>query len=202
MSDVMDRKQLLLIFVRNPVLGKVKTRLAKDVGAANALRIYRRLLAHTREVTGNLTCAKHVYYSEFIPETDQWDDRLYTRQLQRGQGLGERMANAFRAGFAAGYGSVVVIGSDCRELTAGIVETAFDRLQQYDVVIGPALDGGYYLLGMKELHKDIFENKVWGTAGVMRATLADVARLGLSCSRLPALNDIDTVDDLGTWDER
>ena len=106
------------------------------------------------------------------------------------------MLAAFEAAFAAGYQSVVIIGSDCEQLTQEVVEQAFQQLQTHQVVIGPALDGGYYLLGMNGLYPQLFRHKPWSTPQVFRETMLDVQELGLTYSLLPTLSDVDYLEDL------
>jgi uncharacterized protein len=199
----MTSKRLLMLFVRNPELGKVKTRLAASVGPEIALDIYLHLLRHTRDITQALPLDKVVYYSERIEENDLWPDQLYQKKLQpAASDLGEKMKAAFETAFADGYTSVVIIGSDCQQLTPDIINEAFDRLENHEVVIGPALDGGYYLLGMKHLHLELFENKRWSTEHVFPDTLYDIERLHLSHTLLPYLSDVDKLEDLQeNWPE-
>ena len=106
------RKDLLMIFTRPPVLGKVKTRLAADIGDEAALNIYNFLLKHTVSVTQDLEVVEQVYYSEEIIENDIWDNDHYEKKLQRGNDLGERMQNAFEHGFSNGFENIIIIGSD------------------------------------------------------------------------------------------
>lgn len=188
---------LLLMFAKNLILGKVKTRLAVDVGDANALKIYEHLLAYSRQITQHLSCARHVYYSDFIHKADEWRTPPYEKRLQSGDGLGERMSNAFAAGFAEGYQRVCLIGTDCKELTQTILEQAFAALAHYEIVIGPSEDGGFYLLGMREYHPQFFQNKQWSTPRVLPDVLRDISALHVPYVTLPILNDVDTVDDLG-----
>ena len=188
--------RLLMIFVRNPELHRVKTRLAQDVGAKNALRVYEHLLAYTRDITASLTVPKAVYYADFIPDSDLWEDALYEKRLQTGADLGARMDNAFGEGFDAGFRNIVIIGSDSAELTQSIIEEAFLQLETHDFVIGPAVDGGYYLLGMKTRQPSIFAGKQWSTSTVCRDTIASIQKLAMTYCLLPELRDVDTVDDL------
>ena len=187
-------KNLLLIFTKNLKLGKVKTRLAKSVGDGKALEIYKFLLLKTREITHNLTCDKAVYYSDKISENDIWETSIYQKHEQEGEDLGIRMQNAFKNSFKAEYEKVIIIGSDLYDLTADHIQNAFKKLETKDVVIGPAEDGGYYLLGMKGMHPSIFENKDWGTSSVRKDTLTDLQKV--SVHLLEKLNDVDVIEDI------
>lgn len=187
-------KNLLLIFTRNPELGKCKTRLAATIGDENALALYTFLLQHTAEITRKVTADKYVYYSEAIWEKDHWDNTIYHKRTQKGKDLGERMANAFKQGFKDGYEKIIIIGSDMYDITQEEIDNAFLVLHTHDFVIGPAEDGGYYLLGMKKIHSQLFQNKEWGTPSVLKATLKDLVE---EKSGLLALkNDIDTYEDI------
>ena len=157
----MNSKNLLIIFTRNPKLGKVKTRLAKTVGNETALEIYKYLLQKTRDISLQVSSDREVYYSVKIRSNDIWDSKNYQKNQQVGEDLGIRMQNAFKNGFDAGYKKVVIIGSDLYDLTSENIEKAFTELDNNDVVLGPAEDGGYYLLGMNLLHSTIFKNKKW-----------------------------------------
>lgn len=191
-----EEEALLIIFIRNPVLGKVKTRLAATVGPEKALEIYQRLLEHTLRMTRPLKTGKVVYYSDFIPETDAWKQQGYRQKLQQGGDLGARMLDAFREGFTAGYRRICIIGSDCFELSEDILETAFEILNDTALVIGPAADGGYYLLGMRSLNKRLFQDKKWSTDTVFADTLEDLEKDGTAYRLLPVLNDVDEEKDL------
>ncbi|WP_299005480.1 TIGR04282 family arsenosugar biosynthesis glycosyltransferase [uncultured Tenacibaculum sp.] len=194
MSLLPKSKNLLLIFTRNPELGKVKTRLAKTIGNEAALDIYKFLLEHTKQVTQNLSCDKAVYYSVKVRENDIWNATTYQKHLQDGNDLGIRMHNAFQQAFSTGYEKVVIIGSDLPDLTSEHINKAFEKLNANDVVMGPAEDGGYYLLGMKKLHANIFQNKDWGTSTVRKDTLNDLQNE--SVHLLETLNDVDVFDDI------
>ena len=187
-------KNLLLIFTRNPELGKAKTRLAKSVGNETALEIYKFLLNKTKEITQKLTCDKAVYYSVKIRENDIWDSTVYQKKQQEGDDLGIRMQHAFQNSFEIGYEKVMIIGSDLYDLTPNHINDAFSKLNTNDVVIGPAEDGGYYLLGMKTLQPNIFQNKEWGTSTVRKDTLKDLQKVNVHL--LDELNDVDVVEDI------
>lgn len=190
------KKELLIIFYRNPLLGKVKTRLAVTLGKEEALAIYLYMAAHTRHITEHLHFKKVVFYSEFVDRTDHWDDKIFQKEPQQGPNLGVRMKNAFQWAFGEGYQSVCIIGTDCLELNSPIIIDAFAHLEVNNVVIGPARDGGFYLLGMNALHERLFMNKDWGTHTVLSDTLDDLQELQLSYERLPILTDIDEESDL------
>lgn len=185
---------LLLIFTRNPELGKCKTRLAATVGDIVALEIYEFLLNHTAAITKNLSFDKQVFYSEEIWEIDVWDATIFTKKLQKGIDLGERMQQAFEEGFKMGYKKICIIGSDMYDLSQNDIETAFKYLDDHNFVIGPAEDGGYYLLGMNMINPLLFKNKVWGTANVLRHTLQDLANDNYV--QLPIKNDVDLYEDI------
>lgn len=187
-------KNLLLIFTRNPELGKVKTRLAKTVGNETALEIYKYLLQKTRDISIQVSSDREVYYSVKIRSNDIWDSKNYQKNQQVGEDLGIRMQNAFKNGFDAGYKKVVIIGSDLYDLTSENIEKAFTELDNNDVVLGPAEDGGYYLLGMNLLHSTIFKNKKWGTQTVRKDTLTDLKDKKVHL--LAELNDIDIFEDI------
>ncbi|QDO93594.1 glycosyltransferase [Formosa sediminum] len=187
-------KKALIIFARNPELGKCKTRLAQTIGDEYALDIYKTLLEHTAQISSNVNADKFVFYSEHIHKNDTWDDNIFRKKLQQGENLGERMSNAFKELFQNNYQKVVIIGSDILDLSSQIINHAFNSLDENDTVIGPAKDGGYYLLGMKTLHQEVFQNKDWGTATVLENTLENLSNK--SVYLLEELNDIDTFEDI------
>ena len=190
----MAHKNLIITFTRNPELGKVKTRLAKTIGNTSALAIYKKLLEHTESVLHDLDCDKAVYYSVKIRENDIWDSTTYQKHQQFGDDLGVRMQNAFENGFNKCYQKIVIVGSDLHDLQPKHINQAFEALDKNDVVIGPAEDGGYYLLGMKKMHQTVFENKEWGTETVFEDTIKNLKNE--SVFLLEHLNDIDTYDDI------
>jgi rSAM/selenodomain-associated transferase 1 len=196
----MDEPNRLIIFVKNPELGKVKTRLAQTIGNEQALHIYLRLLDHTQTISSKVAANRAVYYTDFIDTNDLWPEAQFQKYLQTGNNLGERMKNAFATAFAEGFKKVVIIGSDCPQLNQAHIAEAFDLLSAHEVVIGPAVDGGYYLLGMKRLIPELFTNKIWSTPKVLSQTIADFERLHLSYYRMETLRDIDTAEDLNILD--
>lgn len=187
---------LLLVFVKHPRAGEVKTRLAKDIGDEKALAVYQDLLAHTAQIIAPLQATIWIGYGNEVPTEDLWSERSYPRFLQSGDDLGQRMCAAFEDGFNSHFGSIVIIGSDCPTLTTDILEAAFEALSTHDMVMGPAWDGGYYLMGMNALFKNVFLNKKWSTSTVLEDTVSDIISAGLTYFTLPTLRDIDTAADL------
>ncbi|MEO7045926.1 MAG: TIGR04282 family arsenosugar biosynthesis glycosyltransferase [Ferruginibacter sp.] len=188
-------KTALIIFVRKPELGKVKTRLAATLGDNTAHEIYKELLQHTHNIALKTTADRFVFYYNQIDTDDIWNQNNFIKKLQADADLGTKMNDAFAQIFGEGYERVVIIGSDCFELTAEIISNAFKQLNKNDVVIGPANDGGYYLLGMKKLHPQLFENKQWSTADVYQQTIADFEKQHIKYHALVTLRDVDTEED-------
>lgn len=193
--------QHLLVFARYPELGRVKTRLARTIGDPAALAVYEELLAHTHAVTAALPAHKTVWLAEekagAAPEF--WPG--YAQRIQTGPDLGARMEAAFAHSFAQGATAAVIIGTDCPDLSTEHLTQAFAALLTHDVVVGPAADGGYYLLGMKVLQPAFFRNKTWSTDSVLAEMLADARQLQLRVFQLPELRDIDTEPDLRAWQQ-
>ena len=188
-------KSAVIILIRNPILGRVKTRLAAEIGNFNALSVYRSLLSYTRNITNNIDSSRLLFYSDFIDFNDDWEDGVYKKYLQSGNDFGEKMLNAFKIALNQND-LVVIIGSDCFELNSKIINLAFKKLKNFDVVIGPAKDGGYYLMGLKKVYSQLFQDKNWSTDSVLSETINTIKNLGLSYYLLPLLGDIDTLQDL------
>jgi len=190
----MRNANALIVFVRNPVLGNVKTRIAATLGNADALAVYLVLLQHTKQLISPLRVSKHIFYADQMNEDDLWNG--YDKYLQVGETLGDRMKNAFGSVFEKGYKNIVIIGSDCFELTEDIVNYAIENLHTSDIVIGPARDGGYYLLGMRAAHPYLFENIQWSSETVFQQTIELVFKHNLSFILLPELSDVDEAEDI------
>lgn len=188
-------EEALIIFARNPVRGKVKTRLAATMGDDKALSVYQSLLEHTVQVTQQLSCDRYVFYADGISLNDVWSDEVYLKKNQKGNDLGQRMLHAFDILFEQGYQKVIIIGTDCFELSYSILLDAFIALDTNEVVIGPSIDGGYYLLGMQQFYPILFEEKAWSTDTVYSSTVQQLDIQKISYHILPILNDIDTEDD-------
>lgn len=186
----------LLILIKNSIIGKTKTRLAQDVGHDMAIRMYGILMRYTRDQALTLEdTSRYLLYSDEVVEADDWPADRFLKLVQVGPGLGERMQAAFDHAFARGHERVVIIGSDCPGLTGDLLRDAFAALEQHEVVIGPANDGGYYLLGLRQPQPSLFTDMDWGTASVFEDTLARTQVQGLSVNQLKTLSDVDHLED-------
>jgi uncharacterized protein len=183
-------QEALILFIKNIEPGKVKTRIAGTAGDEMALKIYRALLAHARKVALEVAACRYVFYSDFIEKDDGWPVAAFTKKTQRGADIGERMANAIGAVLPA-HSKVVLAGGDIPGLRPKIIEQAFGHLTSHDFVIGPASDGGYYLIGMKEPQPSVFRGIGWSTEQVFVQTVAAIEKLGKTFATLPTLSDVD-----------
>jgi rSAM/selenodomain-associated transferase 1 len=187
-------KSAIIIFQKNAELGKVKTRLAKDLGDHKALEIYDRLCEFTHRICSQVPVDKFLYYSNFVPE-DKPGYASYYFKVQTGDDLGDRMSNAFSDLFSAGYQKVLIIGTDCAEISPDLFLEAFEILNKQDVAIGPAEDGGYYLLGMSQFFPQLFHDVNWSTSEVIEQTKSNIKSIGISYGELAVRSDIDTLED-------
>jgi len=192
----MSQRNKLIIFVKNEEAGRTKTRLAATIGDEEALDVYRKLLAYTFSRAEGVSAKKEVWYSRYKAKDDIWASGDFSKKVQSGEDLGKRMSNAFEHSFKKEkFQSVVVIGSDCAELRTNIIEEAYSKLKDHDFVIGPAEDGGYYLLGMSRFCPDVFEGIEWSTKSVFDQTVKKIEALGFNFALLQTLNDVDNIDD-------
>ena len=187
------KTNLLLVFCKNPTKGQVKTRLAQSIGDEKALYIYQKLLEKTASIFKDLNCAITIYYSESTVENDFFSNDKVVKKVQKGKDLGERMGNAFKEAFQT-FNKVVIIGTDLWTVEAGDIEKAFNALNNNTAVIGPSLDGGFYLLGLTRYLPSLFKNKLWGTGEVLEKTVSDLSEEKVFF--LVEKNDIDTIEDL------
>ena len=195
----------LIVFTRFPRPGTTKTRLIPALGREGAAALQRRLTGMTlaaveplRQDSGqDRGVVVEIRYAggHRAAMLDWLGDRYLYGAQGRGD-LGERLARAGRDAFRRGATKVVIIGTDCPALTAEVVSRAFLHLATADLVVGPALDGGYYLIGLNRPTPELFKDIPWGSSLVLRATLAQAGRLGLSAARLPILRDLDRPEDL------
>ena len=187
------KKEVVLVFQKNEVLGQVKTRLASGMGELHALEIYKHLVQLTYSALEEVLVPVWTFFSDFIPESTH--PIVENSFVQQGQDLGERMSNAFARTFESGRDKVVLIGTDCPTLQSQHLLQAFEALNHSDLVLGPAIDGGYYLIGMKSSAAYLFEGIAWSTSQVLSQTLHVAYQQGLIVTLLPELDDIDTQED-------
>ncbi len=201
----MENSCCIVLFVKYPEKGVVKTRLVPDLGEDDALGLYRCFVSDTLD---NLTTGSRPVRISFYPPDRE---RLIGEWLgdypsfpQRGDDLGERMMSTFLHFFSEGFSRVVILGSDIPDLPMTVIEEAFDSLGDHDAVIGPASDGGYYLLGLTRegFRPDLFRGMPWGTAAVFGLTMEVFRREGIMVHSLPEWRDVDTPDDLRALWER
>lgn len=170
--------------------------MAKTIGDVAATEVYKVLLRHTALITEPLDVIKEVHFSDFVEEDDLFSDQ-FIKKVQSGKDLGEKMKNAFAKGFQHGFQHIIIIGSDLLDITTQDIEEAFNALETYDYVLGPAEDGGYYLLGMNKLNSTLFENKDWSSNTVLQDTLIDLKNKHIAL--MDERNDIDTYEDLAEF---
>lgn len=186
-------RELIIVFVKNIKLGKVKTRLAKTIGNQGASEVYSELVKVTELATKNIATDKRIYFSDTVVDT-KWKDDYKT--IQQGANLGERMKNAFIDGFKDGYNHIVLIGSDLPDIKSEHLLDGLQALHKNEVVFGPAEDGGYYLIGLSKMYNSIFDNKPWSQTTLLRETLKELKENQVTFTTLDTLNDIDTYEDL------
>ncbi|MCB0808220.1 MAG: TIGR04282 family arsenosugar biosynthesis glycosyltransferase [Flavobacteriales bacterium] len=189
----------VVLFLRAPVKGRVKTRLAADVGEERALAVYRELLDITTKAMAGTGARSLCFLADgaVIPEVGLPDA---TWHHQQGNDLGERMHRAFQKAFDAGHDRVLLIGSDLPHMRPELLERAFGVLAERDAVLGPALDGGYYLLGLKRPHPLLFNDMPWSTDRVLALSRERLQAAGSNWGELEALRDVDDGDDLAAWE--
>ncbi len=197
-------KECLIIFTRYPEPGKTKTRLIPVLGAEGAATLQRQMteqkLAQVRELQAAYPVSVEVHFTggnEQLMQSWLGSSLIYQRQSEGD--IGCRMASAFQASFEAGMNSVVLIGIDCPDLNAQLMAEAFQALHQHDLVLGPAVDGGYYLIGLRRLIPELFTGIRWSTAEVLPETLRIAHRLELAVAKLRLLSDVDRPEDLSVW---
>jgi len=195
-----SQQRCAVVFLKAPEKGEVKTRLSKIIGNEIALNVYKRFALDLIETLKNIECNITICYHPSHAESCiiRWLGNSYAYSAQKGNDIGERMANAFIRSFSKGFHRVILVGADIPDLTAKIIDDAFSSLQKYPAVIGPALDGGYYLLGFNSniFIPDVFEDIPWGTDRVYEQTLTGFEKKRLQVHTLPIWRDIDTYKDL------
>ena len=202
---ISDRSAVLL-FIKSPEKGKVKSRLAKAIGEDAALDVYKCLVCNTLE---GLKDGNYLFRLCFYPPDSgaiikNWLGNMYCYAPQCGRDLGERMKSAFVQAFSDGVEKALLIGSDIPDMSISLINEAFNALDTSDAVIGPAHDGGYYLIGFNRASflPDIFQGIAWSTDSVFCQTMKVFGKSGLTVHVLRVLRDVDTFDDLLSLFER
>ena len=196
------RTDSIIVFIRYPSKGKVKTRLAKTTSSELALKFYKSCAENlVRNIKKIPSINRFIFYSDKTKKKGiiSWLGNKLFFASQEGDDLGIRMKNAFEKVFNSGSQKVIIVGTDIPDLSKEIVIKAFKLLDSNDVVIGPSKDGGYYLLGMKKMNAQLFEGIQYSTSSVLNETLIKIKKLKLAYHLLPELIDIDTEENLVTW---
>lgn len=197
-------RECLIVFTRYPEPGKTKTRLIPVLGAEGAATLQRQMTEHTLAQVKELQSERLVSATICFAGGNQqlmqnWLGTSFDYQPQSDGDLGRRMAIAFETTLEAGTQSVVIIGSDCPDLNAQLMMQAFQALEQHDLVLGPARDGGYYLIGLRRLIPELFTGISWSTTEVLQQTMNIAQKLELAVASLPLLSDVDRPEDLPLW---
>ena len=194
----MPLERILIVFVKYPEAGCVKTRLAQSIGNDKAVSVYRLFVELLLKRTKNMSSERFIFYApaDKREQISSWLDHSSKLFPQKGDNLGERMSNAFQFSFAEGAREIVIVGTHIPFLDEEIILRAFKKLKNRQCVIGPSFEGGYYLLGLSHFDGRIFQGINWGTDKVLDQTLGVVKRLGLTCSLLEKLFDVDDIEDL------
>ncbi len=196
------KKTAIIIFAKYPRPGKVKTRLAKDIGNEKALLIYKKLVSKLLNQidSNNYDISIYFYPESKKNEVKKWINLPDIKYLsQSGDDIGARMLNAFKDSLSLKYAKTVIIGTDCLEINNNIISKSFYLLDDSDLVLGPATDGGYYLIGLKAVVETIFQDIHWSTEKVLKQTINKAKEIKLSYKFPDFLSDIDTLEDLNNY---
>ncbi|NEQ49810.1 MAG: glycosyltransferase [Leptolyngbya sp. SIO3F4] len=195
----------LMLFTRYPEAGNTKTRLIPHLGAVRAAELQRWMTASMAREMAALRpdIDRQIHFAGGgLSQMQAWLGRQFTYFPQFAGGLGNRLHQAFMGNFCSGMKAVVAIGADCPELSIRHFEQAFKQLKTHDLVLGPAADGGYYLIGLRQPQAKLFENISWGTSEVFKQTVAIANCLNLSIATLEQLRDVDRPEDLEVLDNK
>lgn len=200
----MTSDKTLIIFTRFPTAGKVKTRLIPALGSEGAAAIHRQMAEHTVKKMTSLRSCGAVHLQVAYTGSDEegmrsWLGTDIEYSMQGAGDLGARMLLAFRQAFESGDRKAVIIGTDCPALTAALIEQAFDALDTCDLVLGPASDGGYYLIGVRKPEPALFQGIDWGSRSVLNETLKQANQHNVTSTLLEELQDVDRPEDLASW---
>jgi rSAM/selenodomain-associated transferase 1 len=186
----------LIIFIKNPEKGKVMPRLAEDVGDDAALTVYNQLLHHTRVVTQFFSGDKYLFYSDYPNWNDAWDIATYRKRIQQGDDLSQRIQAAVNSVLEEGHDRAIIIGSNCYDLSLQVLNAAVAALDTHEVVIGPAHNGGYYLLGVRTKQPTLLSKVEWNTRVALDTVVNALHNAHLTYQLLPVLHDLDNAEDL------
>ncbi|BAY12822.1 TIGR04282 family arsenosugar biosynthesis glycosyltransferase [Calothrix sp. NIES-2098] len=199
-------KQHLIIFTRYPEPGKTKTRLIPALGEFGAANLQKQMTEHTllqvkelQNITG-ISCEVR-FAGGSLQLMQNWLGLALIYNSQGEGDLGERMRRSLFDAFQSGMEQVIIIGTDCPEVNSQLLGSAFEQLHTCDLVLGPAVDGGYYLIGLRQLIPELFANIDWGTPQVLQQTVDIAQKLDLSHTYLPFLSDVDYPEDLHIWEQ-
>jgi len=194
------KKKCVLVFLKSPVMGNVKTRLAEKIGNMQAVHLYKYFVYDTLKMLENGIHSIIICYYPFDAEKDilKWLGNKYPLRPQKGDTLGKKMSNAFEQAFEQGFDHVLLMGTDIPDLPGAIITKGFDELNHNDAVIGPSTDGGYYIIGFnaRTFYPQAFENITWSTEKVFQETLNILRQNKKSIYILPEWRDIDIFEDL------
>ncbi|ERN42247.1 hypothetical protein KR51_00011760 [Rubidibacter lacunae KORDI 51-2] len=199
-------EEQLIVFTRYPVPGTTKTRLIPSLGADGAAALQRQMSETTLDEARRLrrtrsTEIEVLFSGGTRSQLVAWLGPDVEYRAQSDGDLGQRLTAAFAGAFGSGKRRVAAIGIDCPDLSATILREAFAHLERSDLVLGPATDGGYYLIGMGCFYSELFADIAWSTDVVRAQTLAIAGRLGLKSALLPELSDVDRPEDLVRWQQ-
>jgi uncharacterized protein len=197
---------LLLLFTRYPEPGKVKTRLIPALGAEGAANVHQSLTVHILQIARAFALASDTdlivcFDGSSVRQMQLRFGAEFCYQSQSQGDLGQRMFSALADALRLGRRRVVLIGADCPDITVQILSSAFSHLTEHDLVLGPARDGGYYLIGLTAPYPELFQDLPWGTDDVLTLTKTRAAQLGLTTALLEPLTDIDRPEDLPGWEK-
>jgi hypothetical protein len=196
----MADKQCVLLFVKAPEKGKVKSRLSRSMGEDTVLHLYECFVLDVMEMlkAGGIPFRICFTPAEKRQAITAWLGKGQTYLPQEGVDLGERMANAFQQTFSEGITEALIIGSDLPDLPHALLEEAFRSLHAHDAVIGPAVDGGYYLIGFRRetFLPEVFRGRTWSTNTVLPETMELFKRSAYRVHQLPEWRDVDALEDL------
>ncbi len=203
MNNILSQKQnsAVIIFAKYPEPGRVKTRLASETDDYFASQFYKICAEHIFQEIHKVKIQGFLFLpiSDDVNLVEHWAGKDFIYKQQIGKSLGDKMGNAFNEIFNSGFHNIIVIGTDVPDITTEVIESAFYHLKSTDVVISPSDDGGYSLLGMNKKIPLLFENIQWSTDKVLPDTILKMEKHNIDFTMLPALQDIDTLDDLKTY---